>query len=486
MYVVNLSAELFPLAKAGGLGDVLQGLSLELARQGAEVEIILPKYKNIHLEKLKNFHMEYQNIPSYENEIWHSNTIYSAATDNVKITLIEDHHPKHYFDRDQIYGYSDDTCRFIYFCRAALEYLIHQKRKIDILHLHEWHTAAAAPLYRSLFMNKLPIKSIVLTMHNLEHQGRCTFQDLYSVGVNDNQILEKMRDDNPAYYNNLNLLKGGIVYSNAITTVSPTYGKEILKDQGFWLESALHKNINKLHPILNGIDDNVYNPAHDPLIAEHFSATYAPEHIKEAKWKNHEYLSKKVGLSTEKKPLIASIGRLVPQKGPELIKHAIFQTLRKGGKFILLGSSPIKEIADEFAQLKERFKDNKNVSFNFEYNEALSHLIYAASDFLVIPSLFEPCGLTQMIAFRYGTIPIVRKTGGLADTVFEIDEQKNVGNGFTFTNFDIEGINSALNKALDLYAKGKTLSIAQQVMHIDHSWKKAASEYLDLYKGLLK
>lgn len=490
MYVVNLSAELFPLAKAGGLGDVLQGLSLELARQNVEVEIILPKYLNLNLSSLKNLKVEYNNIPSFEDSVWHSNTIYTDSVDNIKITLIEDHHPKKYFKREKIYGYNDDTCRFIYFCRAALEYLLHQKRNIDILHLHEWQTSIAAPLYREIFAAYFNIKGIVLTMHNLEHQGRCTTLDLDRIGLKGADFLNpnKMQDDDPEYPNNLNLLKGGIVYSDAITTVSPTYGREILEDKGFWLEKILRKKAYKLHPILNGIDTITFNPELDSLLPIKFARHNSVESIISAKSQNQKILCQKTELTFDNKPLVASIGRLVPQKGPDLIKHAIFQTLRQGGKFILLGSSPIKEIEEEFLNLKEMFKDNKNVSLNFEYNEELARIIYASANFLLIPSLFEPCGLTQMIGFRYGTIPIARKTGGLADTIIDIDLDKQNGNGFLFTHFDLDGINYALDRALNYFINKKEIlfPIIQKVMQLDFSWKKPAKEYLSLYKHLVK
>jgi starch synthase len=492
MHIVHIAAEMAPFAKAGGLGDVLQSLPIALSKNGCKVSVIIPKYKLIQNRYLRKFSVVDNNVASFEDGIWHDNTVYqSTSKDNIDIYLVETDEANDYFNRKNIYGYVDDIARFLYFSRTALEFLLKQKKDIDVLHIHDWHTAITAPLYHDVFSKLgLNIKKIVFTIHNLEYQGLCQPKDLDFIGLNGKHYLKPLRlqDNRSSKKKLLNLLKGGLVYSDAITTVSPSYADEILyKEKGCSLDSTLRLCQDKLYGILNGIDTDVWNPLTDNVIEANYSNTDAIEALYEAKQANKQKLRKKLGMENSDAPLISSIGRLVEQKGPKLIKHAIIHTLDSKGQFILLGSSPIKKISKAFHLVKKHLKDDNNVYLDFEYDDNLAHLIFAASDFIIVPSYFEPCGLTQIIAFRYGTIPIVRKTGGLKDTVFDVDNSDidiDKRNGYAFDIFSKKELHTALNRAIDTWYNhpDKIKKITHNIMQIDHSWNGSVQKYLKIYQ----
>ncbi len=476
MRIIHLAAEFAPIAKAGGLGEVVLGLSRELTRAGHNVEIIIPKYDFINLPKLPEIKLE---VPNFKC-VGHPNAMWSSKVEECNLHLLEARHPSGYFHREKIYGCEDDTARFTYFSRACLEYLNLKKEPIDILHLHDWHTSLCAPMVKDLF-KELNVKAIFLSIHNIEYQGKCAVFDLDAVGLNGAQYLtkEKLQDDNPKYPKSINLLKGGIVYADAVVPVSPTYAKEILEPAfGFNLNATLRKFPAKIKGILNGIDTVLWDPANDT----HLQNRYTIESRSTGKENNR--LSFPVDRT--KKPWIGAITRLVPQKGPELIEEAIKTTLELGGCFLLLGSSPIPKIQQHFDQLKQKYKKNNQVFLHYHYDELLAHQLYAALDFLVVPSHFEPCGLTQLIAMRYGTIPIVRLTGGLKDTVFDCEDAKiplQMRNGFTFQEPTKASFNAAIKRAVQLFQKEPATfqSLIRRDMLSDFSWKKPTQEYLKLY-----
>jgi starch synthase len=489
MYVVQVASELARVAKVGGLGDVVYGLSKQLVKEGHHVEIILPKYDCIQYGSLKNLTVDQKGIFIKENDHSIHNLIWSASLDNLKIILIEPDHPKDYFNRGIIYGAPDDAERFIYFSRVAFEYLSRMKKSIDALHLHDWHTALIPVLYQQ-FSRSLGARAgkTVFTIHNLEHQGKYNLSYFSPLNLK-REILEDPHSPDLA-----NLVKGAIITADVVTAVSPNYRKEILTPEGgFGLDQVLKKYESKLKGILNGIDPDFWNPKTDPHLVSHYS-TEAPlttekmEHLLKAKKENQQRLKEHLGMNKDDHTiLVASVTRLVFQKGPELIKHALFRTLERGGQFVLLGATSDPAIARDFINLKKEMENNKNVAISLDQNESLAHLIYAAADLLVLPSLFEPCGLTQLIAFRYGVIPVARMTGGLVDTVFDIDTSKRPEkerNGFTFDFPDKEGVNWALDRAITCYEKEpqKFQLIMRQGMREDFSWHKSAREYLDLYK----
>ena len=487
MRIVQLATEFAPLAKAGGLGEVIVGLSRELKRVGHEVEVILPKYDFIDAQSLRRVNMEIPDFKCVEKGNPHANAMWSAECEGVDLHLLEARHPAGYFHRGKIYGCPDDAPRFLYFSKAAMEYLKLKAAPIDVLHLHDWHVAIAAVLARDLY--QLPIKSIVLTIHNAAYQGKCAPWDLDYIGLNSETYLkkEKLQDNNPAHPQLINLLKGGILYSDAIVAVSPTYAQEILTaEMGYGLEPTFSKMKSKLTGILNGLDLKLWDPQKDRFLSQLYKAGDPIETILKAKEENREALAKRFKLSKNVLPWIGAITRLVEQKGPELIEAALIETLRIGGTFVLLGSSPSPKIQTHFEKLKAQY-EGKSALFHFEYDEALAHQVYAGLDFLVLPSRYEPCGLSQMIAMRYGTIPIARATGGHKDTIFDCEDAKIPSknqNGFLFPNYTSRSELEALNRAVALFKNKPSLvqSLIRNGMAINWSWEKPAQQYLSVYR----
>ncbi len=480
MHIIHIASEMARIAKVGGLGDVILGLSRQCADEGHEVEVILPRYTCLHHEGMRDLHVLHRDLWSFGGGKWHHNTIWAGWVEGIKVYLIEPHTAPHYFERERIYGYDDDIERFIYFSRAALEFLQRAQIKPDILHLHEWHSALCAPLYHDLY-GRLGNENgaVVFTMHNLKHQGQCSVHDLDKVGIHGADYLHPDKLQHNADPNTINLLKGGIVYADAITTVSPTYAKEVLGPKfGMDLDETLLQHQDKFQGVLNGLDYSLWGPTVDKLLPVAYS--HDDESIRNKGQCKHA-LRDRLALEQRVCPVVGTIARLVPQKGVEMIKHSIFEVLDRGGQFVLLGSAATKEINDDFHALKIHFADNPNVHLELHHHEELAHLIYAGCDLFMVPSLFEPCGLTQIIALRYGTVPLVRRTGGLADTVFDDD------NGFTFDTPNFASCDAALHRALDLYENDKKAWTEMMVrgMKMDFSWKRSSKEYLDVYAQVI-
>ncbi|MCB1110149.1 MAG: glycosyltransferase, partial [Chlamydiia bacterium] len=281
----------------------------------------------------------------------------------------------------------------------------------------------------------------------------------------------------------------GLVYSDCLTTVSPTYAREIQGKEGFGLESLLIEKKEKLQGILNGIDTSYWNPETDPLLEKNY-----PTHgndlkeVLEAKSINRKALQKKLNMDYDPAPLFIAITRLVQQKGPEMIRFGIEYVLKKGGQFILLGSTPEPTLKEEFYSLSEEYRDNPHVHFHFIFDEELAHLTFAAADCILIPSLFEPCGLTQMISLRYGTIPIVHKVGGLSDTVFDIDHEQiplEKRNGYTFDFPSEDSLRWSIDRAFEHHKNDpqKWHQMLKNGFQKDWSWKTPALEYLEVYRN---
>lgn len=496
MYAIHIASELAPIAKVGGLGDVTLGLCRELSWKGHDVDIIIPKYDCMDSDDIRDLSVEYQNLMSFYEGQWHSNTVWVGWVENLKVYFIEPHHPRYFFNRGCFYGCDDDIERYLYFSRAALEFLYKKQLQPDIIHLHDWQSAVIAPLYYDIY-NSLGLTKpkIVFTIHNIEYQGKCSPMDLDRIGLDGKKLLapDKLQDN----FNKgtVNLLKGGIVFSNFVTTVSPNYAKEVKTPEGGrGLEKTLDLYKDKFKGILNGIDYSYWNPEIDRYLPAHFSPREFPKDKKDRNTLDKKAYIKKVlreklMLSEEHRPIIGCITRLVPQKGIELIKHTLKYALAHNAQFVLLGSSPIPSISAEFHELKHQYADHPNVHLTLHHQEELAHQIYAASDMFIVPSLFEPCGLTQMIALKYGSIPIVRKTGGLADTIFDVDysgRKFEDTNGYVFDFPDKTGIESALSRAIDCWfhypEKWRKLMI--NGMNVDFSWNIPSNQYLDVYKQI--
>jgi starch synthase len=484
MFIVQITPELAPVAKVGGLADVVFGISNELEIRGNHVEIILPKYDCLRYDHIWGLCETYNDlwVPWYGGAI-HC-TVYFGFVHGRKCFFIEPHSSDNFFSRGCIYGFNDDVLRFAFFTRAAMEFLWKSGKNPEIIHCHDWQTALVPvflfEIYKFLGM---PHPRVCFTIHNFKHQGVTGAQVLQATGLNRPEYYfhyDRMRDNfNP---HALNLMKAGVVYSNFVTTVSPRHASEA-KDQGqgFGLEPTLHIHHVKYGGVVNGIDYNVWNPEID----HHIPHRYGVDNIDE-KYKNKKALRDRLMIADNEKPIVAFVGRLDPQKGLELIRHAIFYTLYRRGQFVLLGSSPDGQINSYFWSLKHQLNDNPDCHIEIGFNEELSHLIYAGADIMLVPSQFEPCGLTQLIAMRYGTIPVVREVGGLADTVFDKDyshKPLHERNGYVFRDYDYSGLESALGRALSCYYDypDHFRELMKNAMRYDYSWKNPGQDYLNIY-----
>ncbi|XP_021295195.1 probable starch synthase 4, chloroplastic/amyloplastic isoform X2 [Herrania umbratica] len=457
LYVIHIAAEMAPVAKVGGLGDVVTGLAKALQKKGHLVEIVLPKYDCMQYDSIRDLRALDVTIESYFDGKLFQNKVWVGTVEGLPVYFIEPHHPNKFFWRGQYYGEHDDFKRFSFFSRAALELLLQAGKKPDIIHCHDWQTAFVAPLYWDLYAPKgLNSARICFTCHNFEYQGSASASELASCGLDVQQLNRPDRMQDNSANDRVNPVKGAIVFSNIVTTVSPTYAEEVrTAEGGRGLHSTLNFHSKKFMGILNGIDTDAWNPATDTFLKVQYSANDL-----QGKAENKAAMRRHLGLSSadDQRPLVGSITRLVPQKGVHLIRHAIYRALEMGGQFVLLGSSPVAHIQKEFE----------------------------ASDMFIIPSIFEPCGLTQMIAMRYGSVPIARKTGGLNDSVFDVDDDTiphQFQNGFTFTTPDEQGVNTALERAFNLYKNDKASwqRLVQKDMNIDFSWDSSASQYEELY-----
>ncbi len=458
MEIIHVTAELAPVAKVGGLGDVIHGLSRALAEKNQNVKVILPKYDTLDLSWVENLAKTEISLSVFFGQKSYLSPVWRGTVDGIYVIFIES---EPFFERGKIYGCPDDIDRFNYFCLAALEFI--KKFPPDALHIHDWHSAALAGLIKEL---QPEIKAkIVFTIHNLMYQGLCRAEDLDKLGWKSPQLKES------GVYN---LLKGGVIFADAVTTVSPNYAKEVLTPElGGNLQPTLKQYADKFSGILNGIDYDFWNPETDQFLPFHYSKE-AFENKKRLKAE----LRRQFSLKEEHSPLVVSVTRLVSQKGPELIKACILRTLELGGQFILLGSTMDAKSEAHFQNLKSKLSDCPHVHFELTYNEKLSHLLYAGADLFLIPSIFEPCGLTQMISMRYGTVPLVRETGGLKDTVFEGK------NGFTFGPPTAEAVHGALDRALETWYNepDKWQELIDTGMKGNYSWEIPAEDYLKLYK----
>lgn len=496
MYIIHIASELAPVAKVGGLGDVLLGLPRELSWKKHDIDIIIPKYDCMNSTEVRDLQVFQTDLLSFFEGEWFPNTIWMGWVENLKVYFIEPHHPRYFFNRGCFYGCEDDIDRYLYFSRTAVEFLFKANIRPDILHLHDWQTAIIAPLIRDIYMPLGFSTKLVTTIHNFEYQGQCSVHNLNSIGMKGINYLVPNKLQDPYHDNTINLLKGSLIYSDYITTVSPRYAEEVKTfPEGRGLEKTLCQNESKFIGILNGIDYSYWNPEIDRYLPTHYSAREKPidkrDHKtldKKAYVKN--FLREKLSLLEQHRPLVGCVTRLVPQKGPELIKHALEYTLEKGGQFILLGSSPTPETAPLFQDLKHTYAEHPHVSINLHLNEELSHLIFASSDIFIMPSIFEPCGLTQMIALKYGAIPVVSHTGGLADTIFDVDNSGRtdaMANGYTFETPDNKSLELALGRAIDCWyhQPDKWRKLMINDMRIDFSWNHPADKYVEIYRMLL-
>ncbi len=484
LFVVHITPELAPVAKVGGLGDVVFGLAREMEIRGNHLEIVLPKYDSMRYDHIWDLQPCYGDlwVPWYGGAI-HC-TVYFGMVHGRKCFFIEPHSRDNFFNRGSIYGFQDDLFRFAFFSRAAIEFLWKSGKHPDIIHCHDWQTALVPVLLYEIYQQLgMTHPRVCFTIHNFMHQGLNGMELLRATGLHRPEYFfhyDRLRDNNNPYA--INLTKGGIVYSNFVTTVSPRHAGEA-KDfgQGFGLDPTLKTHAVKYGGVVNGIDYDVWNPGADPHIPVHYDV----ENL-DRKYDNKRALRHRLLMADNEKPLVAFVGRLDPQKGLELVRHAIFYTLGRGGQFALLGSSPDSRINNDFWGLKRQLNEDPNSHLEIGYNEELAHLIYAGADMVIVPSRFEPCGLTQLIAMRYGTIPIVREIGGLVDTVFDKDTSHlalHERNGYVFRDYDNRGLESALGRAISCYYNHYPdfRELMKNAMRYDYSWNHPGRDYLNIY-----
>lgn len=463
--VLFVAAECSPFIKVGGLGDVAGELPLKLKELGAEVRVVIPGNKDI------DFPTRYKGDFPVEMG-WRTETcIVREILDTPVQTFIIDNY--HYFGRQGVYGHRDDAERFAFFTMAVYQMILRFDFKPDILHLNDWHTAPLAMVVREneRACPELSDISILYTIHNLEYQGISDRNTFKLFGVKDVVFMV----DKVEYYGCFNSMKAGINYADIINAVSKTSAKDMLTHKfGFGLEGVLQNRKSSLKGVVNGINKENWNPETDRVIY----ANYNKEDIS-GKKKNKSELQKELDLEQKDVPLFSVISRLVPNKGLDLMEPAFEFILKNGCQLVLLGSGE-KYYENIFADLMERYPGL--VSINLEFNGNKARKIYAGSDILLMPSQYEPCGLSQLIAMSYGTIPLVHKTGGLADTVIDEDKFNGHGTGFAFGSYSKDAFIRAINKAIKLYAdKDAWLELINRAMSVDTSWKNAAAAYLSLY-----
>jgi starch synthase len=468
-------SECVPFVKTGGLADVAGALPKELKKLGTEVRVILPNYSLIS-DKLKSSFQFQKAINVQVGFRSQYCGILTAEHDGIIYYFIDN---EYYFFRDSLYGHYDDGERFSFFSKAILECIPHLDFIPDVIHCHDWHTGMvnflldvryrANPMYKDI--------NTVFTIHNLQFQGIFPYEVMSDLlGLGD----QYFNMDQLEFYGNVNFMKGGIVASDVITTVSPTYKEEIQYPFfGEKLDGLLRKHSHKLIGIVNGIDDAVYNPRTDHDIA----VSYDIDSLA-GKAENKQVLQQYFGLpEKENTPIIAMVTRLTAQKGLDLVCHVFHHLVQEDVQFIILGSGD-HNYENFFTQMEHEYPEKVRVYLGF--NEALAHQIYAGADLFLMPSQFEPCGLGQLIALQYGTIPIVRETGGLNDTVQSYNESTGNGSGFTFKNFNAHDMLHTVRRAIHFYHENETWNhLVQKVMSQDYSWLQSAKEYNEIYENLL-
>lgn len=472
--VLFVAAEAAPFAKTGGLGDVVASLPKELRRQGIDARVILPKHNSIS-EELKA-RMVTQ-ITCRVPLSWRIQqcTLEKLVYDGVPFYFIDN---EYYFKRSGLYGHYDDAERYAFFSRAVLEILPYMDFQPDILHCHDWHSAMVSVFLTAHYRANPVYEKIktLYTVHNLKYQGifpKDIMVNLLDLG------WEYFTVNGLEFYDKVNFMKGGLVFSDLISTVSPTYANEIQYAYfGENLEGVLSSRSCDLFGILNGIDYTVYNPSIDTSLF----ATYDWQ-TKERKTINKIELQKMLGLPVAAdKPLLAMSSRMIEAKGFSLVIRIINYLLASDVQLVILGQG------DEYYQQlfwQAAWLYTDRLATVIPYDEDMAHKLYAASDLFLMPSRYEPCGTSQLIAMRYGSLPVVRETGGLNDTVVSYNEYTDQGNGFSFTNYNAHDFLHTVRRAIGFYYKKDVWNrLVVRAMETDNSWQASAAKYRSLYDKL--
>ena len=475
MKVLFAASEAHPFIKTGGLGDVMGALPKSLVKLGVDVRVVIPKYKNIkdELKQKLQFVKWFTVSVGWRNQYC---GIFQYQYKGVIYYFIDN---EYYFNRDGLYGYFDDGERFAFFNRAVLEFIKQIDWQPDLINCNDWQTGMV-PVLLNLEYKKDEFYSkikTVFSIHNLLFKGSFSPKVLpelfgydYMPLVNGSVELD----------GSVSFLKGGLNYCDQITTVSNTYAEEIKTPQyGEGLDGFLRSKSYYLMGIVNGIDYEEFNPQDDKLIFKNFNINSIDNKVQ-----NKLSLQRELGLPQKKDtPMIGLISRLTHQKGCDLIVNMIDRLLQRDIQLVILGTGDYW-YEETFKNLQYRYPDK--VSANIKFDNTLAHKIYAATDMFLMPSLFEPCGLGQLIALRYGSIPIVRETGGLKDTISPYNQYNGVGNGFGFKNFNSNELMQIIEYALTIYNdKNAWNNIIRQAMNSDNSWEKSAMQYKWLYEGVV-
>jgi starch synthase len=480
MNIAMVSPEMVPFVKVGGLADVVSSLSSALHRRKKNVSVILPFYSGIDRQKFPARDTG-KKVQTWMDGAPREASIWLYDFDGVQVVLL-DH--REFYGRKEIYGvggsdYPDNAFRYAFLARAALEAVKVLGIRPDVFHIHDWQTSLL-PVYRNTFYRddaSVGGAAIVLTIHNLAYQGTFDKEVMPRLGL----PWDVFQIEGLEFHGKANLLKGGLLYSNLLTTVSPTYAKEIqTPESGAGLYGLLRSRSSDLVGILNGIDASLWNPASDEMLFENFDT----ENIT-GKAVNKQKLQEKLGLEpSESAPLFGCVARLDPQKGFDLVLEIAPQMLEEGAQLAILGSG-WEEYVRGFRKLEKKYP--KQLSMNEGFQPELAPKIYAGSDFFLMPSRFEPCGLGQMIALRYGTVPVVRRTGGLADTIIDLDEDPVHGNGFSFERNKAAELQKTIRRARAHFAdERKWRELVVRAMRSDFSWTRSIDPYLKVYERAIQ
>ncbi|MBE0642848.1 MAG: glycogen synthase GlgA [Bacteroidetes bacterium] len=489
MSILFVSSEVVPFAKTGGLADVSAALPQVVRELGHDIRIIMPKFAAVSDRKFKIHDIKrLTDMPIQLGDRTFLGSVKSSFLTNIKTKV-----QVYFLSNEQLYcrsdlyvdpktkeAWPDNDDRFIFFCRGVIETLILLGWKPDIIHLNDWQSGLIAALLKTEYANEPLFKNtkVVFTVHNAAYQGVFPKTSFVKTGLPDKAFkLEGIE-----FHGDINLLKAGLMYADAITTVSPTYAKEVrsTKEYGYGLEGVFKKKARKTYGILNGMDVSIWNPEIDKVIPK----TYSAETL-EGKLENKKALCDHFKLPYDPRvPVIGIVSRLADQKGFDLIQEKLEDLMKMDLQLVVLGSGE-KKYEDLFTKAAKKYK--KKVGAHIGFDEELAHLIEAGADMFLMPSKYEPCGLNQMYSLRYGTLPIVRSTGGLADTVEDLDAKPKSGTGFVFEKYNAKQMLDTIKRALSAFGDEKMWQAAmKRAMMKDNSWDASAQKYIELYKNLLK
>lgn len=480
MKILFVAPEVSPFAKTGGLADVAGSLPRALRQLGHDVRIIMPYYKCVE-ESRNPLRKGRKSVETIIDGEVRKGLLRQSSLDAVPVYMIEN---REFFGRDGLYGtadgdFPDNAQRFGFFCRATLEFLRRLDFRPDVLHLNDWQCGLIPVLLRSQYKNDPFFNSIatLITVHNLGYQGLFPPEVLPSLQLDPELFSVKGME----FFGKISYLKGGLLFADMINTVSPTYCREIQTPElGFGFDGILHSRQSHLHGILNGIDPKQW----DPAMSRALPASYDASDIK-GKATDKRALQKELGLKiAAETPIACMVTRLDTQKGLDLVEDAWEALMQRDLQFVLLGTGEPKHM-EFFTRLQERYPER--VAIRLTFDDPLAHRIYAGSDIFLMPSHYEPCGLGQLIALRFGTIPVVRRTGGLADTVVDPQDDVQNANGFLFDEASGAALVAALDRALALYPDTRAWrKLMRRGMTQDFSWTASAQKYLELYQKALE